>query len=488
MQHSIASPSPKRTPKPEVAKASKDSASRDTGRTVRSESKPRKLAPETEPPAKKPRTTRRRKRKEADWDYDPEDQIYTLEPQRKDVHKYTWVYLHYLCGHPKEYFTVEGFQTPGLKVVLPKAPVLRSLHYGEGVKTSKSRLWYDYYHDPDKQQEEDPKEGADAEELEYDTDEEKEQRKESGIEEEEEEEEEEGETAEPGDAEEAPEKPQKFSEYIKTIPEDAHPEINIPKEAQVAKSIDRIVKLIHKEAAVLGGDYSRIFLGGWSQGAAVALCAAVHKDCPSLGGVLAITGTFHRQRVEDALKEPLKTTPFVLYVGIKDDTYPVKLLMQMVEKLRAVGYSIELREKNMDHNLNGNLGPASSVEERWMKQYIEMMYQDSSLGALMKANSTAAPLDAKDNEAAVKVVYGLLFGNKVPHNRKAEIMKYTIWEDAATSMENRVKKLSAEDLRLVARFFGADNCEKEDLARLLVTPTISAMAAIRAGPAQMDCD
>merc|ERR1719235_544204 len=236
--------------------------------------------------------------------------------------------------------------------------------------------------------------------------------------------EEEEENEEPGDADAGNDKPQKFSEFIKTIPADAHPEINIPKEAQVTKSINRILALIHKEAKALGGDYSRIHLGGWSQGATVALCAAIHKECPSLGGTLATTGTFHRPRVAEAVKEPVKTTPFVLYVGVKDDTYPVMLLNPMVENLRSVGYQIELREKNMDHNLNGNIGPAYKVEERWMKQYIEAMYQDSSLGALMKANSAATPLDAKDQEAAVKVIYGLLFGTKLPHNRKAEIMKY----------------------------------------------------------------
>ena len=69
--------------------------------------------------------------------------------------------------------------------------------------------------------------------------------------------------------------------------------------------------------------------------------------------------------------------------GVKDDTYPVMLLNPMVERLRAMGYQIEMREKNMDHNLNGNIGPACKVEERWMKQYIEALYQDSSLGALM---------------------------------------------------------------------------------------------------------
>jgi predicted esterase len=484
----IGSPSPKRTAN-DAARAVKDSAVKDSGKTIRVSETARKAPPEAE--SRKPKTTRRRKRTEGDWEYLEDEKLYHLEPQKQEVHKYTWIYLHYLCGHPKEYFTVEGFQTPGLRVVLPKAPVFRSLHYGEGAKGSKSRLWYDYYHDPDDPKE-DPKEGADAEELELDSDEEKEARKAAGLEvreeDEEEEDDEEMQENEPGDAEAAAQKPQKFAEWIKTISPNTHPEINIPKEAQVEKSVNRVLKVIHKEAARLGGDYSRIFLGGWSQGATVALLAAIHKDCPSLGGVLATTGTFHTKRVADAATGSVKTTPFVLYVGVKDDTYPVMLLNPMVEKLRSIGYQIELREKNMDHNLNGNIGPAYKVEERWMKQYIEAMYQESSLGALMKANSAVAPLDAKESEAAVKIVYGLLFGNKMPHNRRAEIMKYSCTEGPIADIAKHIKKLSADELTLVARFFGAESCTAAELLPLLATPNATAMAALRAGVAPMDFD
>ena len=91
------------------------------------------------------------------------------------------------------------------------------------------------------------------------------------------------------------------------------------------------------------------------------------------------------------------------------------------------------------------------VEERWINQGIEAMYQESSLGALLKAPNAVAPLDAKDQEAAVKVLYSLLFGNKLPHNRKAEIMKYSCSGAVMPEMNKHVNKLSADDLTLVAR-------------------------------------
>ena len=246
------------------------------------------------------------------------------------------------------------------------------------------------------------------------------------------------------------------------------------------KSIDRILTLIHKEAAVLGGDYSRIYLGGWSQGATLALNTAIHKDCPSLGGILSITGTFHVPRVEAAIQQPVKTTPFCMYVGVKDDTYPLMLLHPMVEKLRAVGFKIDLREKDMGHNLNGRVGgKASLIEERWIKHYIESIYQESSLGSFLKMPSAPLTLDEKDYEAAMNVVYGLLFTKKKPHNRKYEIMKYSVTEDPMADMLRRVAGLSTDELNLVAKLLGAASCTPWDLGRFLATPTTSGIAGIR---------
>ena len=155
----VASPSPKKTLK-DAAKAVKHSPITKSGKAVRGSQATRTATPQTTKTTK----TRRRKRKEGDWTYKEDERVYILEPHRPDVHKFTLVYLHYASGHPKEYFTVDGFQTPGLRVVLPKAPVYESMHYGDGTNTCKSRVWYDYYLDP-KDPNEDPSQGADAEEL-----------------------------------------------------------------------------------------------------------------------------------------------------------------------------------------------------------------------------------------------------------------------------------------------------------------------------------
>lgn len=427
-----------------------------------------------------------------DWTFNKDERVYVREPNRPDVHKFSLIYLHYASGTPMEYFKNDGFQAPGLRVILPKAPVFRSLMYGKklysqkaGPRTAKSRLWYDYYHDH-KDPTEDPSQGADAEELwnclesEEEKEQQKKRKKAAGLPPDEEKEEE-------WDSSIEADEHLKFADFVKTVKPDMHPETHKPKEAQVQKSIDRVLALIHKEAAALGGDYSRVYLGGWSQGAVLAMIAAIHKDCPSIGGCMTICGTCHDDMIDDACKAP-KSTPFLLYVAAKDDLYPVMLLKPQIDRLRAHGYQIDLREMAMDHCLQGQLGPLDDPEGFWIKKWIEGMYQENSLGALLQAQPAPAPaLDAKDQEAALRVVYGLLFGNQLPHSRRGEIMKYSCWEAGMADMHRRVEKLSAADLALAGKFFGAPKgCAAADLARFLATPTAAGMAALGGGPAEMD--
>merc|ERR1719191_2041720 len=123
-----------------------------------------------------------------------------------------------------------------------------------------------------------------------------------------------------------------------------------------------------------------------------------------------------------------------------------------------------------------------------MNQYIEDMYQESSLGSFLRTPSAPLTLDEKDYEAAVKVVYGLLFDKKAPHNRKAEIMKYSITEDPMADMHRRVAGLSTDKLKLVVKLFGAASCTRWNLSHFLATPTATGIAGIRAAvaPATLD--
>ena len=91
-----------------MPKATKSSVVKDSGKLVEVEKSAKKAAPETKAETEpKPKTTR--ELQESDWTYNEDERIYVLEPQRPDVHKYTLVYCHYLCGHPTDYCEVKGY-------------------------------------------------------------------------------------------------------------------------------------------------------------------------------------------------------------------------------------------------------------------------------------------------------------------------------------------------------------------------------------------
>ena len=46
-------------------------------------------------------------------------------------------------------------------------------------------------------------------------------------------------------------------------------------ETQIAKSTKRVLTVIHQEARLLGEDYTKIFLGGFSQGCCMSIQVAL---------------------------------------------------------------------------------------------------------------------------------------------------------------------------------------------------------------------
>ena len=199
---------------------------------------------------------------------------YVKEADKKH-HSDTLIYFHYLCGHPKAYFCVKGWNDQRLKVVMPLAPVRKSLYYGqdyceredyENNKTLKRvRVWSDFYktRSPWHIFDEDQDHGATAECFDLDTDEEEEfKTKKKGrpnfdVEDfhnlclddvEENDEEEDGDIDEEGDGEDPP--PDYEAELAEILDTD-HPELEIPKEAQVQSCIDLAVDLILAEAEEL---------------------------------------------------------------------------------------------------------------------------------------------------------------------------------------------------------------------------------------------
>jgi predicted esterase len=73
-------------------------------------------------------------------------------------------------------------------------------------------------------------------------------------------------------------------------------------ETQILQSTKRVLKVIEQEAKLLNDDYSKIFIGGFSQGCCMSINIALY--CPGiLGAVIGLSG-----RVFTSLLEMIENT------------------------------------------------------------------------------------------------------------------------------------------------------------------------------------
>lgn len=123
-------------------------------------------------------------------------------------------------------------------------------------------------------------------------------------------------------------------------------------EKGLQESVQRVIDLIqHEEHS--GIPASQIFLGGFSQGAVLALAAGLYFDKP-LGGIVALSGylPFNSNALAHAPPQN-KNTPIFLGHGVQDDIVPVQLGEMVRLALTEHGYSIEWHQYLMGHGVCG---------------------------------------------------------------------------------------------------------------------------------------
>jgi phospholipase/carboxylesterase len=121
-------------------------------------------------------------------------------------------------------------------------------------------------------------------------------------------------------------------------------------EAGLRESVARVVELIAAERT-LGIAAARIVIAGFSQGAAVALHAALRHPEP-LAGVLALSCYLPLQATLAAeLSEANKATPILMCHGQQDPVLPLALGVMACNWLRAAGYRVEWKEYPMQHQV-----------------------------------------------------------------------------------------------------------------------------------------
>mmetsp|Transcript_22617 Transcript_22617/g.16035 ORF Transcript_22617/g.16035 Transcript_22617/m.16035 type:complete len:159 (+) Transcript_22617:382-858(+) len=103
---------------------------------------------------------------------------------------------------------------------------------------------------------------------------------------------------------------------------------------EILESVQIVTKYIDEEVDKLGGDSAKVFVGGFSQGCAVALATMMHYNKGVLGGCVGLSGMMcadiDMASIDVAQK---KTTPVFLYHGKADPMIPCDLAEKTYEQL-----------------------------------------------------------------------------------------------------------------------------------------------------------
>ncbi len=91
----------------------------------------------------------------------------------------------------------------------------------------------------------------------------------------------------------------------------------------------------------------RIFIAGFSQGGALALCTALTQP-QTLGGVIALSTFIPSSRITSFKQKPL---PIFMAHGHLDDVVPLPLGEQTYQTLKTLGYNIDWHSYRMTHEV-----------------------------------------------------------------------------------------------------------------------------------------
>jgi len=105
----------------------------------------------------------------------------------------------------------------------------------------------------------------------------------------------------------------------------------------VKKSRDKINEIIINESKLLNNNFSKIILGGHSQGACMSLYTAYSADYV-LGGVISLSGVLFEQAEINGNKENLKV---FIYHGGNDKQVPIEYHNYTIERIVKYNNSIE---------------------------------------------------------------------------------------------------------------------------------------------------
>lgn len=125
-----------------------------------------------------------------------------------------------------------------------------------------------------------------------------------------------------------------------------------PTLAMFDTAVDNLLQFIDNLPTFYNADPNKIYLMGFSQGAAVAFAIAMRQ--PELvKGIASLVG-FMPTEVDAPIEEArLTDIPVFMAVGTQDERIPLEIARECGKAVRAAGAYLEYREYETGHKLNG---------------------------------------------------------------------------------------------------------------------------------------
>ena len=149
-------------------------------------------------------------------------------------------------------------------------------------------------------------------------------------------------------------------DYINEMVENEDDDIN---SEHLLEQCDRIHDILDKEVKKYNGDYSKLFLLGYSQGACLALDSGLsyHKK---IGGVIGFKGHINMD-----IDKHVKSKQYIWVThGKGDDTIGFEVAEEYYKKYIELGYDITFYKQNkkVNHDANSGIRSQMSSLKPWL--------------------------------------------------------------------------------------------------------------------------
>ena len=117
-------------------------------------------------------------------------------------------------------------------------------------------------------------------------------------------------------------------------------------------AVTALLQFINSLPQKYGANREQIYLMGFSQGAAVALAAAI-REPEIIKGIASLVGFMPKEVDESIATARLADLPVFMAAGKEDERVPLEIARESAKAVRAAGAYLEYREYETGHKLNG---------------------------------------------------------------------------------------------------------------------------------------